>query len=442
MPDRRERRTWSEADLVARLCRALEIAFRSVTLLAGEGYTSADDGAPSLRGEKVVAETGMLLLAAGPITGRSGDVRERVQEVAGVLAPHARGERVRARVCMEPSLALDHAAAHLCLSRLGFPDPDLDRLLCESLQAESARSRERHPHRQLEQEWLMRVWNVLPTEPREDPHLPKRSALGRSIDLLSASKDDVYAFTHALMYVTDLGARPARLPRASRALAADADAVLASCLDEPDYDVAGEVLLTWPLLRRRWSTSATVGVAVLASVEDRAGFLPGSGISLDQLNALEGPERSRYAVASAYHTAYVMGLLSAAALGPGCAPPVQPAPPPPRFRGATAELAALAADDRSEVHWREYISELPVAVQDGAAVLVLHICLRRAALRRDLGMLVAVLKAAERRHLLDMPACGQAAELLRRATTFAALPPPEPIAAATRDGRAPGLHSR
>ena len=303
----------------------------------------------------------MLLLAAGPITGRSGDVRERVQEVAGVLAPHARGERVRARVCMEPSLALDHAAAHLCLSRLGFPDPDLDRLLCESLQAESARSRERHPHRQLEQEWLMRVWNVLPTEPREDPHLPKRSALGRSIDLLSASKDDVYAFTHALMYVTDLGARPARLPRSSRALAADADAVLASCLDEPDYDVAGEVLLTWPLLRRRWSTSATVGMAVLASVEDRAGFLPGSGISLDQLNALEGQERSRYAVASAYHTAYVMGLLSAAALGPGCAPPVRPAPPPPRFRGATAELIALAADDRPEVHWREYISELPVA---------------------------------------------------------------------------------
>jgi hypothetical protein len=421
MPDLRTERSWDEADLIARLCRALEIAHHSVTVLAADGYTSTDGNTPSLRGEKVVAETGVLLLAADPMTRRCDDVRERVHELVRVLAPYARGERVRARICMEPSLALDHAAAHLCLSKLGFPDADIDQLLRESLQAESSRSRERYPHRQLEQEWLARVWNVLPTPAREDPYLPKRSALGRSMDLLSAGKDDLYAFTHAIMYVTDLGTRSARLPRSSRAIAADADAALATCLEEPDYDVAGEVLLTWPMLRRRWSPSATLGFAVLASVEDHVGFLPGSGISPGQLQALDGEERSRYAVASEYHTAYVMGLLCAAALGPGRAPPVCPAPRPRRANGAANELLALVADDSAQAHWYKYVAELPPATQDSAAELILHICMRQAAIRRDLGTLVAALQVAERYGLLDTPACYQAAELLRRAATFAGL---------------------
>jgi hypothetical protein len=65
--------------------------------------------------------------------------------------------------------------------------------------------------------------------------------------------------------------------------------------------------------------------------------------------------------------------------------------------------------------------------QDSAAEFILHICLRQAALRRDLGTLVAALRVAERCGLLATPACYQAAQLLRRAATFAALPQREPF---------------
>jgi hypothetical protein len=346
---------WSEADLVARLCRALEIALNSVTLFAADGYISPYDSTPSLRGEKIVAETGMLLLAAGSMMRRSRCVRERVVEVARALAPHARGERVGTLICMEPSLALDHAAAHLCLSRLGFPDPELDALLRQCLDTQSVVRRERQPHRQLEQEWLMRVWNVLQSEPLEAPHLPRLSGLGGPIDLLCAGKDHIYAFTHALMYMTDLGTRPGRLPRSPGAIAADADAALAFCLDEPDYDLAGELLLTWPLLRRPWSRSAAVGFAVLAAAQDRTGFLPRSSISRDRLDALHGHERSRYAAAKAYHTAYVAGLLSAVALTSGCSPPARCPPASPRWSGVVADLIALTNDGRTKVDWRDYL---------------------------------------------------------------------------------------
>jgi hypothetical protein len=94
---------------------------------------------------------------------------------------------------------------------------------------------------------------------------------------------------------------------------------------------------------------------------------------------------------------------------------------PPYARGATSQLLALLGDDRPEEPWRDYIDRLDAHGRDAAAVLVLHICLRRAAIRRDLVMLVAALKIAERHRLLDSPACHQAAQLLRRSALASTL---------------------
>jgi hypothetical protein len=415
---------WSKADLVRRLCGALEIAGQAVRLMAANGFVDPDNPLRSIRAEKVVGETSLLLLAAGPLAS-TDEIRERLEFVARLLIPHARGDRVRARICLEPSLALDHSLAHACLSRLGFPDTDLDQLLSESLQAEAAGGCERPPHRQLEQEWLLRIWNPSPHSARVDARLPGRSSLGRPIDLLSVRNDDVYAFTHALMYLTDLGSRRVHLPRSQATIAAEADSACASSLDEPDYDLCGEILLTWPYLRRRWSASAIIGFAVLASVEDRVGFLPGPGISLDRLQTLSGDERSRYIVTRSYHTAYVMGLLCAAALRDGCIPPACP-PAQPRHRGATAKLMQLIGPAHPEPDWKQHLDGQPFGEPDSAAPLLLNICLRRAATRRDLGVIRSALLIGEHHGLLDAPAPRQAAELLRRSATFASLPPVVP----------------
>jgi hypothetical protein len=393
--------------------------------MAADGYTDPDEPLRSVRGEKVVGETGLLLLAAAACA--SSEVRERVECVAALLLPHARCERVRARICLEPSLALEHALAHVCLTAIGFPDSDLDRLLSESLQAESAGGRERPPHRQLEQEWMLRVWGSSSRNHHADTALRRRSALGGPSDLLSLHKDDAYAFTHSLMYLTDLGARRVRLPRRQATIAAEADAICASSLDEPDYDLCGEVLLTWPYLRLRWSTSATLAFAVLASVEDGVGFLPAPGTSLERLNTLQGTERSDYIVTSSYHSVFVMGLLSAGALREGCRPPATFSGRG-HHTGATAELMPLLGSNDAEPAWREYLDALTPAQQDSAAPFVLNACLRRTALRRDLAGMRSALLVGETHDLLDAPAARQAAELLRRSTTFAARPPSAPRA--------------
>jgi hypothetical protein len=61
--------------------------------------------------------------------------------------------------------------------------------------------------------------------------------------------------------------------------------------------------------------------------------------------------------------------------------------------------------------------------QDSAAPLLLNICLRRAVVRRDFGVIRSALLAGEEHGLLDAPSPRQAAQLMRRAAIYAATKP-------------------
>ncbi len=420
----------SAEDLVRRLGHALDIARQAVDRLAATGYADPREPANNLRPEKVIAETAFLLLCASR-AGEHPEVRERIGSLAERLIPYARGERMVLGVCLEPALALDYAQAHICLARLGYPDPGFDSVLRRSVDSQARAGRERPPHRELEQHWLEEIWDGS----RSNSHskltaAARNSVLGRPMDLLSSSRDDVYAFTHALMYVTDCHLPPRQLPRPVSVILAEAEAALGRCLDDQDYDLGGEVLLAWPLTGRPWSAAAAFGFRVLARVEDEAGFLPSPSTKLQRLNELKGDERSNYLLATVYHTAYVMGLVCAVALEPGKAPPAQI--PPGRFAAGSADriLPFLDAEGRS-VHWREEFDRLAAPERNALAGLLFAIALRRKASQRDFAGLRATLAVGYELGLANSPAASQAAELLERIAAAAPLlggrrpPPPE-----------------
>ena len=134
---------WDEQDLIRRLCHALDIARLAVQHLAADGYK---DGDPSknVRPEKIVSETAVLLVAASPAMVHD-EVDERVRNVAELLKPHARSERARLGLCLEPAVAWDYALPHVCLNRLDYPDYEFDKILRESLESQARCGRERVP---------------------------------------------------------------------------------------------------------------------------------------------------------------------------------------------------------------------------------------------------------------------------------------------------------
>jgi len=410
-------RTWDKKDLQRRLCHALDIAGRTVERLASEGYSNSSEPQDRIRPEKIVSETALLLLAASAADA-CDEVGARIRHVAGLLIPHARSERLLLGVCLEPALTFDYASAHVCLKRLGYGDAGFDALLRKAVNAQARNGRERVPHRVLEQEWLSASWSGALEHSRHATSAARNSVLNRPMDLLSASRDDIYAFTHALMYVTDFNLSPGRLPRRKSLILAEAEAALARCLDEQDYDLGGEVLLAWPLTGKSWSAAAAFGFRVLARVEDEAGFLPTPSTRVQWLNEHEGHNRTDYFLATAYHTVYVMGLVCAAALQhgrtPPCTIPIRDVAP----GTANRILEILDADGRA-VHWRDDFDRLTSGERESLAGFLLSIALRRKTSQHDFDSLARLLREYHRFGLTNTPDASQSAELLERLAIFA-----------------------
>lgn len=397
-----------------RLCHALDIAEKAIKCLASEGFTDPDEPGNGIRPEKPISETAVLLLAASAVADHA-EVGARIQHVAQLLIPHARSERALLGMCLEAALALDYAQAHICLTRLGYPNPGFDAMLRQTAMSQARAGRERIPHRALEQQWLTGMWKNSGSQPAT--RTVPASALSQPLDLFSGSREDIYAFTHALMYVTDFGICPGRLPRPRSVILAEAEVLLAFCLDEQDYDLAGEVLLAWPLTGKSWSPAAAFGFRVLAHVEDRAGFLPAPTTRLDRLRQLQGNDRTIYLLASAYHTAYVMGLLCAAALRPGRAPPSQ-IPVKDVIHGSADAILQFLNTEASRHHWQEEFNLLSAPERDALAGLLLCVAIRRSISKREFGAVAKLLEIGYTVGLADTPASSQAAEMLERLALF------------------------
>ena len=182
--------------------------------------------------------------------------------------------------------------------------------------------------------------------------------------------------------------------------------------------MGGEVLLAWPLTGKSWGAASAFGFRVLARVEDEAGFLPTPSTRLSRLSKMQGEERANYLLATAYYTAYVMGLLCASALQPGRAPPSR-IPRRGAMHGSAKRILQFIDADGRTAHWRDEFSRLTEPERDATARLLLNIALRRKISRHEFGAVHELLKLGYSLGLANAPASSQAAEMLERLTTFA-----------------------
>jgi hypothetical protein len=149
---------WGPRDLIRRVQNAFDVAGRAVDAavryrLQSDSHTGADanlkvdealgDVRPLVM-TKVVAEAAMLLRCAAPLRHVDGQMSSIIDDLAQRIIAPARGRRLLTLLCLEPTLALDHAAAHIHLSDLGFRDPAVDRMLLEIFQGEVIGGPERY----------------------------------------------------------------------------------------------------------------------------------------------------------------------------------------------------------------------------------------------------------------------------------------------------------
>jgi hypothetical protein len=406
---------WTEDDLSRQVVLALGFATGVL-----DDIDSIADSPLGRIAQKVVAETAMLLYAVAPLRATHPQVETACASLASRLVPLARNIEVQAAVCMDPGKALDHAMAHILLDRLGHADAAFDSLLQGAQQLGRQVGPERLPHRLIEQTWLERTWPHGAPSRRRQSEAVAASALGRPLDALKASRADTYAFTHSVLYATDMGRQKLPSARRRRDIEADALVALGFALDAEDCDLTVEVLWVWPMLGLRWHPAALFALKGLIERQDSLGFLPGTGFDAQRVAGMSTEQRERHVRVTCYHTVYVMGFLCAVASRQGRLPHLTPRRTKrDASRGAGAVMLELLQSDKHHPEWCARMAEQSAELQDAAAPLLLSVLLRRATEASDLARLRLMLNAALQCGLASGPAPAQAAALLRRAQCLA-----------------------
>ena len=172
--------------------------------------------------------------------------------------------------------------------------------------------------------------------------------------------------------------------------------------------------MIWPLTAAPWTPAATFGLRVLAELEDRVGFLPAGNGTPERFSHLEGSERTKYALAASYHTAYVMGMLCALSLRSGSAPPNDIAGP---LAPASLVEELLGMIPVADTPWQLTFRKLDAAEQRALAPFLLDVALLARVRSHDLSGAAGLLATAARNGVADTAVCAQTAELLGRAAT-------------------------
>jgi hypothetical protein len=400
--------------LLKHLGVALGIAERTVRFLGADGFSGADLPEGNFSAEKPLAETAMLLYVARRERS-DATVQKAFDDLVDDLIPYARSRQMAWDVLRHPSVCLQLATPHILLRILGRLDSQFDDLLARAEATLASQGHEVVPYRELEIIWLRSLWrNENPGCELEET--ARKTAMGNPIDLLNGTRDDAYAHTHAVMYYTDFGNWQRPLPRPAEDFLGESASVLARALIVEDYDLAAEALMAWPLTSAVWSPAAAFGFRVVASLEDQVGFLPAGPLASKRLLELAGDERTKYALASSYHTAFVMGMLCALSLKPAMASPfeiVGPAFPVTLIEGLQALIRKTGA------HWEQVFQSLGPIEQAALAPFLFDVAMIQSSRTGDFARMASLLETAIQHGMADTTLCAQSAELLSRIASFA-----------------------
>jgi hypothetical protein len=399
--------TWLASDLEDRLCRALGLAAQVLSDFGTTGYTDATVPQLSFGPEKVVAETAMLVYAASGVCNRPA-IRRRVEAVGRQLVPYVRSRRALADTALRPRRAFKYAVPHVLLTSLGHSDNAFDDVFRARCALAVELAGDLPPSARLERHWIENHWES-DWRPFTDAQVYE-TFVNRPIDVLSESRDEAYAHTHLLFYLTDFGRRPPpRLSRPLGTLMSEFEGLLLRYLDLEDYDLSGELLMAWPQLGVSWSPAAAFAFRVLARVEDVVGVLPCGNVDLERLGNLEPHERGRYARASAYHTAFVMGFLCAVSLRCGTVPPT-------KIDGDQYADSAwegfLGYIDGYQGHWLEVFAEADGSEKRVLAPLLGNMAIIQKIRQRDYKALHDILVLASSTRMPEHPFLKRAADVL------------------------------
>ncbi len=284
-------------------------------------------GGYEMKNGQRLGELGILLRTLTSLDSRHGSPEAR--QIVRLLQRVQRRRDYADRLMRSPAELILFAEVYASLKAAGIDSPEQHALIQRAIDAGYLQFTERLPHRMMDvvsclQEGGFR--HPLPTL-RE---LLKVSVLARVPCPMSLNEDALYFLTHIIMFITDFGARPARILSRGFSVAVKPalDAMIVDMCQEHHWDLLAELLLCHDCLGLPHDDTYLRGWSDLIGMQRGDGSIPGPewAMKLHQEVAqpADAPPRENFAFTHYYHTTLVSVIAGCARLKrarESCEPP-------------------------------------------------------------------------------------------------------------------------
>jgi len=262
-----------------------------------------------VRGEdKIIAETALLVLLLSRNPTKNHEKAHLLRRIISIVTTFACSERNKSLILRLPQLSASLGIPYIVLSRLGIKDAELDGIIANSLFSDTVNAIERVPFRDMDLRWIRYVYTEDTTYLEETENFLDNSILGGKATALHMQREDFYALTHCIMYLSDFGSKTI-----SGLDVNSMEILITECIKvnllEMDFDLIAELLLCLSYVSDDLTYASELSLQFSVSAWSKLGFLPSRSFDPETFKGLKGSEKAAYSFSTIYHTLYVSLLM-------------------------------------------------------------------------------------------------------------------------------------
>jgi len=256
--------------------------------------------------DKLIAETALLLYIVNRLPKTYG-LNDLVLQIANKIEKYARNPKHLLMLSYNPQAVIGVGLAHVMLNKLGITNDFFDETIRLAFSSKFISSVDRPNFRQMEMEWLYGVYEN--TQANFSDLLPC-SLILKPMHPIYMRREDAYAITHALMYITNFGETDFNDIDKS-ILSGFVENCISWCLAYADWDLLIEVLIVDLLIDNEKSQFYLMADNILNKIFAQDKVIQSLNFSNDRYNELEQQDKEAYFMMQAYHTTYVYAIFRA-----------------------------------------------------------------------------------------------------------------------------------
>lgn len=258
--------------------------------------------------DKLIAETAILALLIFRVKHLSLDINDTLNTLCELLIPLSRTNAYRTEILRSPQTVVTFGLAHMALSKLGYVDENFNLITINAFNSDKFNIGERTTYRNMDLRWIEYIYkNSLELEMDD---LIKSSIISSNASALDMTREDQYALTHSLFYISDFGNLKLNDQIDIDKLNTNINGCIAKNLLTEDLDILGELLISSLICDNQNSFYFKIGIEHYINAWNNLGFLYSPSFSKKEFSNLADNARTTYVFKNLYHTYYVGGIFS------------------------------------------------------------------------------------------------------------------------------------